>query len=118
MTSEGTWPIKVPVMSELIECFVSKTVWHAKYTPYFPKVKKYPELEEWLRNGPAARDGIDIFGYEKTVYGFLDLKDVLANLEKGDKKVKGKGKRRAIDDGDVGRERKKMKASGSKPFTS
>jgi hypothetical protein len=119
MTNENTWPIKVPVMIELIGCFVSKSVWHAKYTEYFPKVKNYPELEEWLCNGPGAPAGIDIFGYDKTVYGFSDLRDVLVRLEKVDKKAKAKGKKRARDDGDGDkRERKKLKASGSKPSTS
>jgi hypothetical protein len=117
-------------MTDIIECFVSKTVWHSKYTAFFPRIKLYPELLGWLESRPNARDGMGIFGFEKTAYSFSDLKAVMAALDKLDKRAKGKGKRKARDEGDVGKEMKKLKArdevgkgkkmmmaSGSKPLT-
>jgi hypothetical protein len=119
MSGDGTWPIRIPIRIEVIECFVSKTVWHSKYMPNFSKVKKYADLEEWLLNGPQALDDIEMFGYEKIEYTIPDIVIVLAELERADKKIKVKGTKRARGDvGDVGREKKKMKASGSKPHTS
>jgi hypothetical protein len=40
MIKDGSWPqnIKRPGGDELVEVFVSKTVWHEKYRKFFPGI--------------------------------------------------------------------------------
>jgi hypothetical protein len=114
MTADGLWPFKTPHMVDIIECFVSKSVWHEKYNRYFPKIWKYPRVLQWLEGTEDGPEGLDIFGIEKPSYSFADLKDVIDELEKNSKK----GKKRARDDEGDENVKKVKKTSGSKSKTS
>jgi hypothetical protein len=112
MLSDGTWTLRKPSSDELIEIFVSKSVWHAKYSKLFPKVRGFPEVQKWLEHGHDSPSNLDVFGVEKQSYSFKDLHKLLDDLELI--RVK-KGKRKAKDSIDERDEKKWKKASGSKP---
>jgi hypothetical protein len=115
MMGDGSWPFKAPHMVDIIECFVSKFVWHEQYNRYFPKIRNYPKVLQWLEGTDDSVEGLDIFGIEKPSYSFADLKDVIDELEKNGKK----GKKRARDaEEEVTVKKKGKKASGSKLQTS
>jgi hypothetical protein len=108
MIKDGTWTTKKPGGDELVEVFVSKTVWHEKYKKHFPQVSKYPALQKWLEQSSDAPSNFEVFGIDKSTYGFKDLVKVIETLKKRPEKRKG---RTSLDGGnDV----KKGKAGTSK----
>jgi hypothetical protein len=104
MITDGLWKEKKPTNDELIEVFVSRSMWHEKYRKFFPRAMKIPWLFKWLENDQDSPLNLDIFGEEKQLYNFKDLeKAVLAgekakskpkrdreSLGKGNSKKKGK----------------------------
>jgi hypothetical protein len=100
MVADGTWSIKVPATDELVEVFVSKSVWHQNYTKVFPSAKTFPKVLAWLEqpynkldsddDGDSSAFNVQIFGVNKTLYKFKDLKDVVKKLEKRREKRKRK----------------------------
>jgi hypothetical protein len=54
MRNNGSWMLRKPKSEELTEIFISKTVWHSKYTKLFPVAKDHPHLMKWLENTPDA----------------------------------------------------------------
>lgn len=101
MVADGTWTLKTLTGDELIEVFVSKSVWHANYSKLFPRVKNFPLLVKWLGNVADAPSNMEIFGVEKGTYTFKDLKEVLERMEEAKVKQnkrgeKGKGKRQIV----------------------
>lgn len=130
MIDDGDWPIRQPTSDELIKVFVSKSVWHASYRPYFPRALAFPELIKWLEKHSDAPSNMDVFGVVKQLYTFSEFKVVLGRLERSAGKSveksaerslkKGKGKRdrdRDSEDSEDGGSKKKKrasKASGSK----
>jgi hypothetical protein len=111
MISDGTWPFpdKIPT-DDLIEVFVSKSVFHANYQKLFSRAQEHPQIVAWLLNDHDPPSNYDVFGVQKAVYTFRDLKSVLESGEGGSSS--GKGKRKASDE-DGGKERKKSKRSTS-----
>ena len=72
-------------------------------------------LLKWLENGSNAPEGIDIFGIEKLTYGFMELNDVIDELER----ASNKGRKQVNDVVGGGNVRKKAKkSSSSKSHTS
>ena len=108
MISDGTWPLEPVSTDDLIEIFVSKSVYHASYQKLFSKAQEYPQIIAWLLNDHDSPTSYDIFGLQKSVYTFKDLKAVLESLDASS----SKGKRKASDD-DGERERKKSKKASS-----
>jgi hypothetical protein len=106
--TDGSWTLKTLTNVELIEVFVSKSVWHGSYSKLFPKVKTFPPLKKWLEGGPDAPSNMDVFGVEKQLYTFKDLKDVLENLEERAKKTK----RKVSDTVQKGSSKRKEKSTG------
>jgi hypothetical protein len=110
MIADGTWTLRTLNSDELVEIFVSKSVWHANYTKLFPQVEKYPMLVKWLENGNDSPSGQEIFGVVKQCYNFKDLRMLLAQLdESAYRKEKRKKHREHRDDRDDGGSRKKHK---------
>ena len=105
MKNDGTWAEPPISIDDIMELFVSKTVFHRNYWKLFPLVTKFPALEAWLEQGSDAPLDGDVWVDVKTVYTFADLQK---NLERLEKKVK-KGKRKADDDGGEGKSHKKLK---------
>ena len=77
MMADGTWTLKSLTTDELIEVFISKSVWHANYSKLFPKVPEYPQIVKWLKGDSDAPSNIDVFGLDKQLYTFKDLRNVL-----------------------------------------
>jgi hypothetical protein len=109
MIAEGTWTLKTLTGDELIEVFVSKSVWHANYRKLFPKVAKHAALLRWLQGGAGAPTNVEIFGAEKQTFNFRDLGKVLSVLEAVDAQPQKRG-RSSLGEGGSG---KNKKASGS-----
>jgi len=123
MVGDGQWDLRTPSVDDLITLFVSKSVWYSNYVKIFPVAKTFPLLFEWLEKpynvkGDDENDtselNVMVFGVDKPIYTFGDLKTAIAVLEKARGK-KGKGKRKADDSGDEGkRSHKKKKTSSSR----
>ena len=123
MVGDGQWDLRTPSVHDLITLFVSKSVWYSNYVKIFPVAKTFPLLFEWLEKpynvkGDDENDtselNVMVFGVDKPIYTFGDLKTAIAVLEKARGK-KGKGKRKADDSGDEGkRSHKKKKTSSSR----
>jgi hypothetical protein len=104
MIEDGTWNIRTPSTDQVVELFVSKSVWHGYYRKYFPKVEAYPLLVKWLRKDPDAPSNVTIFGKERNFFNFKDLIAALQELDKGQSR-----KRKAKESDDDGIEKKKKK---------
>ncbi len=89
MTCNGTWTIKRPTETGVVELFVGKTMWHQKVRKYFSKVAQYPMMLEWLKDEEGALPDIDVWGEEKSSYTFTDLAKWMDNR---DREVRAKGK--------------------------
>jgi len=129
MVANGTWPIKRPTRSDLIELFVSKSFYHSHYRRYFTKVADYSEMLAWLEGEPESVD-VDVWGVQKVNYSFTDLRAWLENggmleLEDEDevlekkvvKRGKGKGKGKDLEKRQgkgKGKEKEKEKDKGHK----
>ena len=103
MVAAGTWPSKKPSSTDIVECFVSKTMWFTYYRPAFSKVARYPVMVKWLENEIDPPSGLEAWGLEKSTYTFKDLMEFVSNdgvLEE----AKDMGKRKAKSDG-KGREK-------------
>jgi hypothetical protein len=105
MIKDGTWTLKKPTSDELIEVFVSRSVWHDKYRKVFPMVVPASPLHHWLENDSDAPSNIDIFGEEKQLYNFKDLKRVLESQGKVEE-----GKRESESVGEKSRKKGKQVA--------
>jgi hypothetical protein len=108
MSAAGTWTLKNPSADELVEVFVSKSVWHRNYK-LFARAKEFPLLIQWLEGGENGPTDMEIFGYAHATYTFPDLRNYFANAD-----TVGKGKRKADDDEDGGSPKKKGKKDGKK----
>lgn len=92
MMKEGVWTFKTLTADELVEIFVSRSVWHASYRKLFPKVQSYPALLQWLENTSDGPSNVEVFGVEKQSYTFKDLQnffdasEVIPDVVKKDKK--------------------------------
>jgi hypothetical protein len=118
MVADGTWPGKRAPKLEMIEIFIAKTTWFDYYTPNFPRVSNYPNLELWLQNDHEGGTDMEVWGYEQAVYGWKDLQDFLkrggpvAAVEESEEEIvpkKRKGKERTQGE----KTEKRRKGSGS-----
>jgi hypothetical protein len=69
---------KKPPQGDIMSLFASKSYFCSHYKKYFGKVADYPEMVAWLDERPGAKD-VDVWGVQKQVYNFTDLKAWLAN---------------------------------------
>lgn len=90
--SEGTWPGKKPSSTDLIEVFLSKSMWFSHYRPAFSKVSNYPLMVEWLENKDDKPSDLEVWGVAKAAYSLTDLRKFVDNGTLAEKKTKGKMK--------------------------
>jgi hypothetical protein len=105
---EGSWPGKKPSATDLIEVFVSKSMWFSHYKPAFPKVADYPEMVKWLENSDDKGTDLEVWGVEKGSYSLLDLRRFVDNGTLAEKKGKGKGKKKDVSEGSGKQNKKKV----------
>lgn len=125
---DGTWVGRKPTATELIELFVSKSMWHSHYS-LFGQVSNYPLLKKWLDNETDAPGDFEVWGYEKLSYNFKDMKDYMrdsmrntatevgtsSSLVRDSKKSKGKGKEKEKEkEKKTDKSKKDKKSSSSK----
>jgi hypothetical protein len=77
--SDGSWPGKKPSSTELMEVFVSKSMWFSHYKPAFSKVANYPQMVDWLEGGDEKGSDLEVWGVEKSSYSLLDLRKFVDN---------------------------------------
>ena len=99
----GTWTGKKPSKVDMVEIFISKSMWWRYYNATFSKVSQFPLLLEWLENGEDAPKDLDVWGYEKSAYSFKDLQ---AFLDNGGPVVPTKGSKSKLKRESVGQDRK------------
>jgi hypothetical protein len=107
MQRDGSWTIAAPTKDELIEVFISKSVWYSKVRK-FAQLVAGSALHKWLEGAADAPAGSIVFGVGKDSYNFDDLSRVLKGAEGGDKKGKG----RAVVEKEAGKEKGKGKGEG------
>jgi len=97
LCASGEWVGKKPSVTDMIEIFQSKSMWHSHHAKAFSKVADYPEMVSWLDKEKDAPSNIAVWGFEKSVCHFKDLFAFLALKEKEGGKLgsKGKGKMKA-----------------------
>lgn len=66
------WVGTKPTYAKIINLFVSTSMFYSHYK-HFNRVVKYPEMVEWLEDGPNSPSNIEIWGREKPHYNFSDL---------------------------------------------
>ena len=59
------WEGKRPVITDLIEIFQFKSMWHAPHAKAFYKVGNYPEMVSWLNREKSALSDMALWGFEK-----------------------------------------------------
>ena len=62
-----------PTQADIISIFGGKTQWHLTYGKTFPKLADYPAMVSWLENSDDKLSDLELWGVEKSVYGFSDL---------------------------------------------
>jgi hypothetical protein len=107
-----------PTHEQVIETMQSKTFWYDYIRKFFPRVAEYPNMVAWLENEDDGPSDIEVWGVEKTQYGFIDLDVWLKNEGKGLVVVEErnrKGKQKALSpEKDKGSRKHKIKEKGSK----
>ncbi|KAK2463875.1 hypothetical protein APHAL10511_004106, partial [Amanita phalloides] len=92
LASTGKWPAqKKPSFTDLIKIFVSPSMWHS-HVKKMSRVPNYPLMQEWLEggeDGKSAPDDMEVWGFTKTNYNFVDL---MAYFDGQDKSRAKKGK--------------------------
>ena len=81
MKAAGTWPTtcSLPTATDLIEIFISKSMWHQYYVALFSNISRYPDMVEWLgEDGEDRPSSVDVWGFQKNSYTFAHLKKWLA----------------------------------------
>jgi hypothetical protein len=88
MVLEDRWPkhYQKVTVTEVRQIFVSKSVWHGQYIPCFHNITNHGEMVEWLEGSGSENDDEDVWGFKKTSYYFLDLKEWLEQKKKVKKK--------------------------------
>ena len=82
MMSDRTWTLGKVNDEEIIKLYVSKSVYYGQYMKFFPLAELYPPIVKWLENEEDSPPNIEVFGVDKSTYGFKDLRRLLEALEK------------------------------------
>jgi hypothetical protein len=106
MASKGQWPAqRKPNLTDLIKLFVSPSMWHS-HVKKLARVPNYPLMQEWLEGGDNAPDDMEVWGFTKISYNFVDL---MAYFDSYDQSKAGKGKKKQNVKQDDGGSKKKKK---------
>ena len=117
MSGDESWTLRKPKAEEVIEIFVSKTIYHDKYKTLFPLANDYPLLKKWLENDAGAPSNVEVFGEEKSVFTFKDLTRFLERVKvekQGEEELEvvvEKSKKRKAK-GSISEQKKKKKGKG------
>ncbi|KAM6492665.1 hypothetical protein JOM56_012389 [Amanita muscaria] len=114
MVAAGTWPGRRPSDTDIVELFVSKSMWHSHFKKMFSRIPRFPLMQKWLRGDDDAPDDLTVWGEERTIYTFKDLSVWLDRMEKKALKVEKSAKKKHSDDDD---ESKKEKGKGKEQET-
>ncbi|KAF8994116.1 hypothetical protein BDQ17DRAFT_1331291 [Cyathus striatus] len=90
MDKNRTWPIAKATKKEIVMVFVSSSAWYENYSN-FDKIADFPAMQSWLAEDEDSPTDLDLWGFERDYYTFLDLKRWLKE-KKEKRKGKGKGK--------------------------
>ena len=93
LCASGEWEGKRPVVTDLIEIFQSKSMWHAHHAKAFSKVGNYPEMVSWLNREKNALSDMALWGFEKASYNFKDLFTFIKDKEKEGGRAEAKPKK-------------------------
>ena len=75
----GKWDAPVvPTQNDFIALVTSHTMWYNEYKKNFEQAKRYPEMEEWLRESSWALTDIEIWGFKQKVYQWSHLQGYFA----------------------------------------
>jgi hypothetical protein len=87
IVADGKWPTQYQrvTITEIRQLFVSKSVWHAQYVPCFQGITQYEDMLAWLEDRDASDDE-SVWGKQKTIFQFCDLKEWLENKKKENKR--------------------------------
>ena len=92
MSALGTWKHN-NTNEDVVEVFVSKSVYFRNHAKVFPLLVHYPAMEQWLENADGASADSVVWGNEK--HSFDGLNNILTAHQKcsaAKGKEKGKGK--------------------------
>ncbi|KAF8977539.1 hypothetical protein BDQ17DRAFT_1339177 [Cyathus striatus] len=90
MDKNRTWPVAKATKKEIVTVFVSSSAWYENYSN-FDKIADFPAMQSWLAEDEDSPTDLDLWGFERDYYTFLDLKRWLKE-KKEKRKGKGKGK--------------------------
>jgi hypothetical protein len=75
----GKWDASFhPTQNDFIDLVTSRTMWYNFYKKNFDQVKRYPVMQEWLRETSEALTDIEIWGFEQKLYQWGHLQDYFA----------------------------------------
>ena len=114
LCASGEWEGKKPSVTDLIEIFQSKSMWHSHHAKAFSRVADYPEMVSWLEKAKDAPSNIGLWGFERPAYHFKDLFAFLEGKEVGKSGGKGKGKLKLKNDNSSGGSGSKKKGDKKK----
>jgi hypothetical protein len=95
MSASGAWKHN-NTNDDVVEVFVSKSVYFRNHAKVFPLLVHYPAMQQWLENAAGAPSDSVVWGNEK--HSFDGLDKILTAKQKGKGKGKGKGKEVHRDD--------------------
>ncbi|KAF8233141.1 hypothetical protein L208DRAFT_1218516, partial [Tricholoma matsutake] len=61
LCASGEWEGRKPSVTDLIEIFQSKSMWHANHSKAFSRVSDYPEMVSWLERRKDAPSNIELW---------------------------------------------------------
>ena len=98
MRRAGTWKQK-STFTDIVEVFMSKTVYHRNPSKVFPSVPLYPLMEKWLLNEDGAPTHFEVWKGQRQTYENLNeiIKMYVLGQEKKSSASNRKGKKRQED---------------------
>jgi hypothetical protein len=102
---------KMPTNDEIVQVFMSKTVYYRNYHKIFPKVSKGSALKKWLANTNDASDNLEVWSTYKLTFDNLQ-KILSAQKKRKETSPNRKGKKGEASN--LGDERKVNKVKGEK----
>src|ERR1700742_377915 len=81
MISDGSWPGKKPSSADLIEIFVSKSMWFLHYKPAFSNITEYPQMVKWLEDSFDKNTDLEVWGVEKKACNAKTTKTLIQKFQ-------------------------------------
>ena len=115
MRKANTWTQK-STFTDVVEVFMSKSVYHRAPSKIFPSVPNYPLMEKWLLNTDDAPSAVEVWRGKSQTYEHLQeiLKSYLEQEGKSGSSSDRKGKKRQDHSPDTSEIAKKKKGKGKK----